>query len=229
MPAKHLIGQHLEHITRKALEKYPAILRGFVRGRNGIYVLYNRDHLYYVGLAKNLHSRLKQHLRDKHGESWDSLSVYFTVGEVPLRELEALLLRVSEPKGNTQKGRFLRSEDLTRSFNRTVRDFFRAEGDALTGRTRTEPVDVQEEFEGRRPSLSGYKFARKNLRWTYKGKKFKARVLKDAKISFAGKTFNSPSLAATHVTKRAMNGWQVWEFERAPGDWVKLDWLRRKA
>jgi len=228
MAAKHLIGQHLEHIARKALEKYPAMLRGFVRGRNGIYVLYSRDHLYYVGLAKNLHSRLKQHLRDKHSDSWDSLSVYFTVGDVPLREFEALLLRVAEPKGNTQRGRFLRSEDLTRSFNRSVREFFKAEGDALTGRTRTEPVNVEEEFEGRRPSLSRYKIGGMKLRWIHKKKVYKARVLKNGKISFSGKRFNSPSLAASHITKRAMNGWWVWHFERAPGDWVKLDWLRRK-
>jgi hypothetical protein len=229
MAAKHLIGQHLEHIPRKALEQYPAILRDFVRGRNGIYVLYSRDHLYYVGLAKNLHSRLKQHLRDKHGESWDSLSVYFTVGNVPLREFEALLLRVASPKGNTQKGRFLRSVDLISSFNRTVREFFRTEGDALTGRTRPETVSFQEELEGRKPSLSGYQIVRKNLRWTYKGKVFKARVLKDGKILFAGKRFNSPSRAATHITKRAMNGWVAWSFERAPGDWIKIDWLRKKG
>jgi hypothetical protein len=227
MKPKHLIGQHLEHINRKALEKYPSILRGFVRQRNGIYVLYDRDRLYYVGLANNLHSRLKQHLRDKHGESWDSLSVYFTFGDVPLRELESLLLRVAAPEGNSQKGRFLRSEDLTRSYNREVRGFFQAEADALTGRKRVKPIDVEEEFDGRKPVLSIYKLKRRKLIARLKGKTYVARVLKNGSISFRGKRFNSPSLAAMSLVNRAMNGWLFWKFERAPGDWVLLDWLRK--
>lgn len=229
MKTKHLIGQHLERINRKALEKYPSMLREFVRNRNGIYVLYDRDRLYYVGLAKNLHSRLKAHLNDKHGESWDSLSVYFTVGDVPLREFESLLLRVARPKGNSQVGRFLRSEDLTKQFNRSVRTFFQAEADALTGRTRTIPIDVELEFDGRRPVLAPFKIARRKLKMKYKGKLYFARILKSGKISLGGKRFNSPSLAAGSIAKRAMNGWMVWSFERAPGDWVKLNWLRRRG
>jgi hypothetical protein len=39
--------------------------------------------------------------------------------------------------------------------------------------------------------------------------------------------FNSPSLAASAVTHRAMNGWDCWMHEAAPGRWVKLDELRR--
>jgi len=29
------------------------------------------------------------------------------------------------------------------------------------------------------------------------------------------------------ITGRAMNGWTCWTYERAPGDWVKLDELRK--
>lgn len=29
------------------------------------------------------------------------------------------------------------------------------------------------------------------------------------------------------VTKREMNGWQTWTYERAPGDWVLLKELRK--
>jgi len=66
------------------------------------------------------------------------------------------------------------------------------------------------------------------LRAFYKGKKLTARVRRDGSIRFAGKIFTSPSLAAgTAVKRRTCNGWTFWEYERAPGDWVKLDKLRK--
>ena len=49
-----LVCQHLENISRAALEEYQNIIRQYVRGRHGIYVLYRKGKLYYVGLATNL-------------------------------------------------------------------------------------------------------------------------------------------------------------------------------
>ena len=54
-----LVCQHLESISRAALEEYQNIIRQYVRGRYGIYVLYRKGKLYYVGLATNLRNRLK--------------------------------------------------------------------------------------------------------------------------------------------------------------------------
>ena len=87
-----LVCQHLENISREALEKHQEIIRTYVRGRQGIYALYRRGKLYYVGLATNLRNRLKIHLKDRHGQSWDRFSVYLTIGDNHLRELEALIL-----------------------------------------------------------------------------------------------------------------------------------------
>ena len=66
-----LVCQHIEKISRKLLEKYPEVIKQFVRGRHGIYALYRGNRLYYVGLASNLRSRLRHHLRDRHGQTWD--------------------------------------------------------------------------------------------------------------------------------------------------------------
>jgi hypothetical protein len=49
-----LVCQHLENISREALEKYKEIIKEFVRGRHGIYALFRRGKLNYVGLASNL-------------------------------------------------------------------------------------------------------------------------------------------------------------------------------
>ena len=68
-----LVCQHLERISRKALEVHQDIVRDYVRKRHGVYALYRKDRLYYVGLARNLRNRLHAHLRDRHGKSWDRL------------------------------------------------------------------------------------------------------------------------------------------------------------
>ena len=95
-----LVCQHLENISRDALERHQEIIRNYVRGRQGVYALYKGNRLYYVGLASNLRMRLATHMRNQHGQRWDRFSVYLTIGDRTLRELEALLLRIVKPKGN---------------------------------------------------------------------------------------------------------------------------------
>src|SRR3989338_9700904 len=102
----NLVCQYLENISRKALEKYQDIVRKYVRGRHGVYALYRKNKLYYVGLASNLRSRLRHHLQDRHAQAWDSFSVYLTIGDQHLRELEALVLRIIDRKGNRKLGKF---------------------------------------------------------------------------------------------------------------------------
>ena len=62
-----LVSQHLENISREALEKYQDIVRRFVRRRQGVYALYRRNKLYYIGLAriKDLGSKLNYTLYRK--------------------------------------------------------------------------------------------------------------------------------------------------------------------
>ena len=225
-----LVCQHLENISREAFERNPEIIYQYVRGRQGVYALYRREKLYYVGLATNLRNRLKHHLNDRHGHSWDRFSVYLTIGDHHLRELEALILRTVKPAGNKQKGKFARSEDLHRRFRRDIKQRVLAQVDGLFCESRS----VQKwrapaiEPHGRKPVLTAYITGPMKFRAFYKGKKLTARVRRDGSIRFAGKIFTSPSLAAgTAVKRRTCNGWTFWEYERAPGDWVKIDKLRK--
>jgi hypothetical protein len=59
-----LVTQHLENISREALEQFQPVIYKFIRGRRGVYALYRRGKPYYVGLASNLKSRLRN--RDRH-------------------------------------------------------------------------------------------------------------------------------------------------------------------
>jgi hypothetical protein len=219
----------MENISRKALEQFQDIVRQYVRRRQGVYALYRRGTLYYVGLASNLRGRLASHLRDRHGSSWDRFSVYLTIGDSHLRELESLVLRIMRPVGNKQKGRFAKSLDIRRRFAKDIRAHHRNELNMLLGRTAARPSLARpgSSGPGRAPSLAKYRIGPTVLRARFKGKNLTARVRRDGSVRFRGKVFRSPSLAGVAAVKRPCNGWTFWSYQRAPGDWVVLDTLRR--
>ena len=99
------------------LVQYQDIVREFI-GRHGIYALYKGRRLYYVGLASDLRSRLKAHLRDKHKSSWNRFSVYLVVESKHVKELESLFLRILMSKGNSQKESFRKQSIWKRNWDR---------------------------------------------------------------------------------------------------------------
>jgi hypothetical protein len=226
-----LVCQHLENISRHALEQYQDIVCEYVRRRQGVYALYRRGTLYYVGLASsNLRTRLAHHLKDRHRDSWDRFSVYLTIGDSHLRELESLILRIVKTPGNKQKGKFLKCEDMRRRFSHDIRAQMRSELGELLGKKPTvaSPKASAGRFPGRKPALAEYISAPVKLRARFKGHMITARVRRDGVVRFHGKAFSSPSLAAALACgRRTCNGWTFWQFERAPGDWVPLDKLRK--
>jgi len=223
-----LVCQNLENISRDALEKYQSIIRQYVRRRNGVYALYRRGKLHYVGLASNLRSRLGHHLRDRHKDSWDRFSVYLTIGDTHLKELEALILRIVKPAGNKVQGKFAKCEDIRKKFARDVRQRQRQELRSLLGKAILLKEDEEDLGGKRKPVLANYFDDRKELRAQYKGRTVVAHVRQDGSIRFNGKVYKSPSLAAAAACKRkTCNGWRFWKYERAPGDWVKLNELKR--
>lgn len=233
-----LVCQHLEKISRKLIEDYPEVIREYVRGRHGIYALYRQNRLYYVGLASNLPFRLQHHLRDRHGETWDRFSIYLTISDAHLRELESLVLKISNPKGNVQAGKFIRSQDLRRAVYGRIRDIQKKERMDLFGEDVLGPQIKKGEVEDKGLGiLAPYVTKRFQIRFQYKGNLYIAHVRKDGWISFdsnsaaysrlKGKKFKSPSGAAKAITRQAMDGWLCWKYERSPGEWVLLDELRK--
>ncbi|MGA2269748.1 MAG: hypothetical protein ABSH44_14870 [Bryobacteraceae bacterium] len=96
---------------------------------------------------------------------------------------------------------------------------------------KTKPREVAEEptaVEERQPVLAQHVIGPLKLRARFKGKLLRARVRRDGRIRFAGTLYDSPSLAgAAACQRKTCNGWKFWEYERAAGDWVLLDELRR--
>jgi hypothetical protein len=168
-------------------------------------------------------------MRNKHGQSLDRFSVYLTIGDRTLRELEALLLRIVKPSGNTQIGRFSKSEDLKRRFGKDVREHYRGQvTNLLGGKAKAVKKKVKPIPKGKLgtmvKSLGGRGW---RLRRTYKGKLYRARIRKDGKVVFNKVIYPSASAAAKAICGRAVSGARFWNCERAPNDWVKLAALRR--
>src|SRR2546427_5954876 len=224
-----LVCQHLENISREALEERENVIQNYVRSRQGIYALYRKNELYYVGLASNLRNRLKHHLRDRHKELWDRFSVYLTIGDSHLKELESLILRTVKPQGNHQSGKFIKSENLRGRFSRELGEAHKQEREWMIGRS-TSPIPKrrrQKVVEKGAPILAAYFNKSTKLRASFKGTLIKARVRRNGLIRYKNRDYKSPSLAGWAVVKRSCNGWTFWKYERAPGDWVFLDELRK--
>jgi hypothetical protein len=230
MKSNQLVCQYLENISRKALENYGKIIKEFVRRRHGIYALYRKNKLCYVGLASNLASRLNHHLHDRHANTWDRFSVYLTVEDRSLRELESLAVRIAMPKGNRQVGKFARAENFNRKFRRAIKRLHEYEINEIIGDNKDRKEIVRKRIgNGKEASLAPYvsKFRTKKLRCYYQGKIYRAHIRKDGSIFFRGRVYTSPSLASKPIVKRAQNGWTVWKYERALGEWVFIDNLRK--
>jgi len=220
-----LVHQHLENVSRDLLEEHPDVVKQFIGRNAGIYALYRRDKLYYVGLATGLRGRLKAHIKNRHGGSWDRFSIYLTIKDQHLREIEALLLRIANPIGAKQRGKLAQSRDMRRLIQRAIRVKQHSEVSTLFGRG-TSPVGETRNRKGdetlRRLLPQGAR-----LRGTLKGKVFRARARRSGDVRFNGKIYTSLSHAAFAAIKRPTNGWWFWQIERGRKNWVRLSRIRK--
>jgi len=197
---RHLVTKHLENVSRTILAKYPEAIREFARNRNGIYALYRKDRVCYLGLATNLRRRLKQHLRDQHAETWDRFSLYLTADDQHLHEIESLFLRISKPRGNTITPKLVASDDLRPALRRQIKERQHAELEEIApgGRTRRKAKKAKTKHAtppraGHQPTLAPYIKDWFFIRCQYKGKTYRAAVRRDETINY-GAASTTPHL-----------------------------------
>ncbi len=120
-----LISGHLGGINRALLEgeKRPAFLEfltGELPARRGICALYDKKgRLYYTGKASDLSKRLNTHLNDKHGDSWERMTLFLVADSANVAELEGLVVATAKPPGNKQKPKI--GQDLRKRLKRYLR------------------------------------------------------------------------------------------------------------
>jgi hypothetical protein len=224
---KGLVLEHLENVAGGILEEYPGVVRQMIKNRSGIYALYRRGNLYYVGLASNLMARLKHHLRDRHRGSWDRFSVYLTAKHSHMKELESLILRIVGPRGNKTKGKFADSDNLRNTLYRLLKEWDADRRARLMGghvARRRRRVKTKKE-KGTRV-LAGVVERSIVLRARYRGQEYKARLLKTGEISFGRKRYDSPTGAAKAIVGHGCNGWRFWEYRNEKRKWVPLKELK---
>ncbi len=231
---QHLVSGYLEQVSSKVFSGFPKQLTQLVGRQHGVYALYKGSHLYYVGLATNLRTRINHHLRDKHAGKWDRFSLYLVRKADHIKELESLVMRIAAPRGNASTGRLphasnLRSQLLTKMKKAQEEQLDTVLGgrDGLVRRVRRISLAAPVEDGARQPTLGPYVQRRFTIRATHKGTTYRARVRRTGCIYFLRHRYNSPSWAGKAAIGRPVNGWDFWKYKDASGAWVPLSQLRR--
>src|SRR4030043_2094665 len=119
---RSVIAGHLEKIGARVFDDFSSVITDIIRGNQGIYALYKKDRLYYVGLASNLKRRINAHNKDRHQNKWTHFSLYIIRKEDHIKEIESLVLRIAYPKGNIVRGKLRQSKDIRPLLKRKLKD-----------------------------------------------------------------------------------------------------------
>lgn len=228
-----IIAGHLEKIGAKVFDDFSSVITDIIKGHQGIYALFKKDRLYYVGLARNLKGRIKSHNKDRHHNKWTHFSLYIIRKEDHIKEIESLVLRIAYPKGNIVRGKLKQSKDLRPLLKRKLKDEWIKQLDGIIGNKNRFASKIKKgkiKKSDKRP-LQGFFPAGKMIYANYKGKEYKAWVRRNGRIKMvpSGQLFDSPSMAGISVTKKkTMNGWRFWKYKDKNGEPVYIDQLRKK-
>jgi len=226
---KRLVTEHLEGVSWRILEDYPNIIKDMIKKRAGVYALYKGDDLYYVGLASNLMTRLKTHLKDRHKGAWDRFSVYLTLKDEHIKELESLLLRIINPEGNRVRGRFIKSQNLYRTLNRSITDYDADKrAQLLGGWVEKRRHQIRASKAKGKGALRGLVTKRVVLKGWNGDWEYTASLRKDGTIQYDGKIYDTPNASARAALGKPVGGWRFWHFKNNNGDWVRLGSIKRK-
>ncbi len=225
--AKPIVEAYLERIGQKVFKDFSSVITGLIKGNQGIYALYKRDKLYYIGLASNLKNRIKHHLNDRHKNYWTHFSLYIISKQEHIKEFESVILRVAYPKGNSVKGKLSRAKNLRPSLKRLLKaEWVRQLDGIIGGKKKTKRKQKRVTAKTDRP-LKGIFPKGKRLFATYKGKEYKAWVYGGGSIKFDGQLYGSPSSASKAIiTKGAVNGWNFWKYKDKSGELKRIADLR---
>jgi len=229
--SRPIVVGHLEKVNSKIFDQNRSLITEMIKGHYGVYALYRREKLYYVGLATDLRKRLGQHLGDRHKGKWTHFSLYILRKSEHLREIETLLLRIADPAGNAMKGKLRRSRNLLPELRALLAGDFKARMDEILGvkKRRVKRVKKRQARGGKGElPLKGLLRNGQGIYATYKGKSYRAVVYSNGRIRFGGKMYCSPSGAAQAVIDRgAVNGWAFWMYKGEGGNLLALGDLRR--
>ena len=116
-----LIKGVLENIPSESFEFLEEAINDTMKGEPGIYALYDKKKLYYVGLSINLKERVVKHTNDRHANKWNNFSIYIFRKKKFIKDVETILLRVIDPPGNTVKGKIKKLTKLQKVLKKAAK------------------------------------------------------------------------------------------------------------
>ena len=111
----------LEHIPHQAFDLLKESIEETMKGKSGIYALYKKDKLVYVGMARSVRGRVKTHTRDKHTNNWDNFSIYLVEDVEILYDIETIISRIADPPENAVRGKIPRMGDFKKILQKEAR------------------------------------------------------------------------------------------------------------
>ena len=220
-----ILTQKLEGISKKIFERYKKKVIQYIGNKPGVYALYDEKELYYVGRASDLAKRVNHHLKDRHSALWTHFSVYFTKKAQYANDIEAVIISIAQPKGNKVKPKLGKEKKLKDILRKAIKESHQEELREL-GLGRKKRVNLKKKSKNR-PNLKNYFERKKPLMKSYKGKPYRAVLLKSGKIKYKNKLYNTPTSAAQaivhkHSPNSAVNGRKFWFIKDSGNNWVKL-------
>jgi hypothetical protein len=215
----------LENVSKLLFKKHYRLITDLTGTSPGIYALYDDGELYYVGKSTDLRKRVKHHLRDRHYAAWSHFSLYLVRRAEHIGEIESLIVRISNPKGNRVKPKS-ESTAILKNLKALVKQKQQAEFKEMFGIGT--PKRKRQRAISHPKTLKGLVLRRKHIFATYKGREYKAVVTPGGKIKLGGKLYKSPTAAAKKIVdRRTVNGWRFWYLKDPNGEWVRLSEYRR--
>ena len=233
--SRPIVESYLERIGQKVFSDFSSAITGLIKRHQGIYALYKRDKLYYIGLASNLKNRIKHHLNDKHKNCWTHFSLYIVSRQEHIKEFESVILRVAYPKGNSVKGKLVRARNLKPELKELLDAELEKQINGIIGGgvksgkggEKIKSVKKTGKSSGDRP-LKGLFKTGKVIYATYKGKDYKAYVNRIGRLRYKGKWYDSPSAVGSVIRGgKSTNGWRFWKYKDKSGHLVLLTTLRK--
>jgi len=233
--SRAIVQGHLERINSQVFDNYRDQITELIGKNHGVYALYRRNKLYYIGLAADLKGRIRTHLKDRHKGKWDHFSLYIIRKEDHIREVESLLARIAKPPGNKQMGKLGRSRNLLPFLKQIVTSKVKHDIEFLFGT----PKELQKRKKRKVRKTKGHRAKRplkglfptgKMIYRKYKGKDYKAWISGNGKIKYNGKWYDSPSVVGSVVRGgKSTNGWRFWKYKNKSGELVYLSELTKSS
>ena len=236
-----LLTEKLEGIGRDIFRKsYRKILKKHIGNKPGIYALYKKEKLYYVGKAQELVSRIPHHLKNKHAKCWDRFSVYIAKNKKYVPDLEAVVIAIAGPKGNKQnplkkatKLKNLIQKDMDKQTQEIIGSTKRGKQAQAKRKSKTKITKASKSQSLRSQNRKSFSLVNlfgidKPLKATHKKQEYRAMLLTSGKVLYKGKEYNSLG-GATKAIGSGASGFVFWQIQDHKNRWVTLSTLREKS